>query len=139
MSRTMRLSGGELLVDAAAVPALRAALELLLQHRRDLWTVRDPDDRARRDQLRALVAAAWADPSASPSPEVAEGPRPASSDHRLIATVHEAATMLQVSDERVRQMLAAGQLAGAQDRRGGPWRIDRDDLDRLATDRKATT
>lgn len=52
------------------------------------------------------------------------------------ADVRAASDALGVSERRVRQLLAAGDLTGRQDRTGR-WSVDRHDLDRLVADRKA--
>lgn len=131
IDRPVRLAGGELLLDPDTIPVIRALIEHALATRRSLWTARNPDQARRVARLRALTQAAYADVSATATAQPANGHDPAQSSPRSMTammTVQEAAGMLNVSPQRVRQLLGSGRLAGRQTAPGSPWHVDPDSV-----------
>jgi excisionase family DNA binding protein len=113
--------------DPETVDALRGLVEIATSTRRDLLTARTGDDVARVRRLRLLLTALYptvaSDAAQERNDATVSDADPSCSTGAVIASVQEAAEVLDLKPRRVQQLLSAGLLTGEQDGPRRPWRV----------------
>lgn len=132
---------GLLADDPSCVGLLRDLVEIATSARRDLLMARRPDDLARVRRLRRLLDALYltaSDAAHERNDAKAGSSDMPSSDMHVIASVQEAAEVLNLKPRRVQQLLGAGLITGEQDGPRRPWRVHLDSVHAYRRDRSTT-